>query len=390
MRLLLLNPTKLVGDSGGLAKVNAAFANAMLERGHEVATVHSDEREGDFFYAFADGVRIYNLNRRADGTLQKMPAYRKLLRELMRPFGHARAMEMNDRYYAGCFTSSLRSVIERERPDVIVAFQPLAAMLAITEVRTDVPVVSMSHGDPADYFINYPEAEWRALEHCAAAQVLLPGFEAALRERFPHLPVTVIGNVVPSYEKQAELLSDKARRKILFLGRLVKNHKQPQHLVEAFASLAGAYPDWDVELWGDDDRNHYRKELEARIADCGLQERIRLKGTTRDVESVLADGDVFVFPSRVEGFGLTLAEAMAAGLPVVCYRSCQASRLVEDGVSGLLAEDGVPSLAKCMEALMRDADLRDRMGRAARQAMRSYSADVIYAEWDKLLEKAVR
>lgn len=50
MRILLANFTKMVQDSGGLAKVNCAFANAMVERGHEVATVYSDDREGEFFF----------------------------------------------------------------------------------------------------------------------------------------------------------------------------------------------------------------------------------------------------------------------------------------------------------------------------------------------------
>ncbi len=50
MRILLANFTKMIGDSGGLAKVNVAFANETARRGHTVTTVYSDDREGDFFY----------------------------------------------------------------------------------------------------------------------------------------------------------------------------------------------------------------------------------------------------------------------------------------------------------------------------------------------------
>lgn len=57
MRILLANLTKLVGDTGGLAKVTAAFANEMQRRGHEVSLVYSDVQTGDFYYPLDAGIR---------------------------------------------------------------------------------------------------------------------------------------------------------------------------------------------------------------------------------------------------------------------------------------------------------------------------------------------
>ena len=50
MKILLANFTKMVDDSGGLAKVTANFANEMIKRGHEVVLIYSDEKTGNFFY----------------------------------------------------------------------------------------------------------------------------------------------------------------------------------------------------------------------------------------------------------------------------------------------------------------------------------------------------
>ena len=50
MRILLANFSKMVGDTGGLAKVNVAFANEMARRGHTVTTVYADDREGAPFF----------------------------------------------------------------------------------------------------------------------------------------------------------------------------------------------------------------------------------------------------------------------------------------------------------------------------------------------------
>ena len=119
-----------------------------------------------------------------------------------------------------------------------------------------------------------------------------------------------------------------------------------------------------------------------------MSERIVFKGTTDDVASVLQTGDVFVFPSAFEGFGLTLAEAMSMGLPVVGCKSCVAvNELIQDGVNGLLAEEGADGLAQSMRMLMENQDLRMKMGKAARASMRKYEASAIWAVWEALLKE---
>ena len=124
------------------------------------------------------------------------------------------------------------------------------------------------------------------------------------------------------------------------------------------------------------------------IQRAGLEQRVFLKGTTHDVASVLQKGDLFVFPSAYEGFGLTLAEGMSMGLPVVGYKNCVAvNELIQDGITGFLAEDGVDGMVHSMKILMENQDLRVRMGVAARESMRQYEASVIWDEWESLLDE---
>nr|WP_252894395.1 glycosyltransferase [Veillonella denticariosi] len=59
-------------------------------------------------------------------------------------------------------------------------------------------------------------------------------------------------------------------------------------------------------MGGQEDRKIYKKELDRIVVREGLQERIRFMGTTKDIPSVLTQGDLFVFPSAYEGFGLSL------------------------------------------------------------------------------------
>ena len=57
MNILLVNTTKMVGDTGGLAKVTSAFANEMNKRGHTVSVIYADERSGDFFFPIDKGIK---------------------------------------------------------------------------------------------------------------------------------------------------------------------------------------------------------------------------------------------------------------------------------------------------------------------------------------------
>ena len=179
----------------------------------------------------------------------------------------------------------------------------------------------------------------------------------------------------------------KDRYKIVFVARLDKNHKRPHLLIEAFAPLAAKYPNWDIELWGQEDRKIYKKELDMIVSKAGLGDRVHFMGTTTDVPSVLVKADIFAFPSAYEGFGLSLGEAMSMGLPAIGYKSCSAvNELIIEGETGILCDDGVAPLTAALERLMQDKNLRVTMGQAGRDRMKQFSPESIWGQWDELLK----
>ena len=389
MKLLLANLSDMVDDTGGLAKVHCSFANEMKQRGHDVAMVFCDDKIGKPFFSVDDGVELYNLQHYEDTDIL-FPKCLKVKREIIRAFSTQRARAVNNEFVEEYLLKSANSILHKFRPDTIISFQPAASKLFLCDLETRVPVITMNHGTTEDIFHIYPQAEIPALRKSAACQVLLPIFAEPIKKRFPKMKIAVIGNVVPQYEEEAELACAKEQYKIIFIGRLVKKIKRPHLLIEAFSKLADTFPHWSVEIWGDGSKKSYQWFLETIIRRKGLSERIFLKGTTHNVASVLQKGDLFVFPSAFEGFGLTLAEAMSMGLPPLGCKSCVAvNELIQDGVNGLLAEDGVDSLAQSMRMLMENQDLRVRLGKAARASMRKYEASVIWAAWEDLLDECV-
>ena len=104
-----------------------------------------------------------------------------------------------------------------------------------------------------------------------------------------------------------------------------------------------------------------------------IQDKVVFKGKIPEEElrSLYDDCDVYLSPTRYESFGLTLIEAMAYAKPVVSCRAGAVPELVDHGRTGLLVELGdVAGLADAIVSLARDAEMRRRIGAAAREHVR--------------------
>jgi glycosyltransferase involved in cell wall biosynthesis len=147
------------------------------------------------------------------------------------------------------------------------------------------------------------------------------------------------------------------------VGRLTAI-KQQQLFLEAALQIASAYPALVFLIAGDGD---LRAELEASAATLGLADRVRFLGWRRDLETIYGATDVFLLTSRNEGTPVALIESMAAGCAGVSTDVGGVADVLESDAVGLLAPDGdAPALARCVTALLGDADRRRRMGQAGR------------------------
>jgi len=147
------------------------------------------------------------------------------------------------------------------------------------------------------------------------------------------------------------------------VGRLTAI-KQQQLFLEAALQIAAAHPALVFLIAGDGD---LRAELEASAATLGLADRVRFLGWRRDLETIYGATDVFLLTSRNEGTPVALIESMAAGCAGVSTDVGGVADVLESDAVGLLAPDGdAPALARCVIALLADADRRRRMGQAGR------------------------
>jgi glycogen synthase len=173
--------------------------------------------------------------------------------------------------------------------------------------------------------------------------------------------------------------------RVLFVGRL-EERKGIEVFLEAAKAILRAHPQVHVDIVGNETRMGansvvYQEAFNADRDAAAVRDRVSFHG---DVSEAALRGycracDIFVAPSRFKSFGLILLAAMMFGKPAIGCKVGGMIEIVEDGVSGLLAEPGdVSSLTACLQQLVTDPQLRARLGAAARRRYESsFTVDVM-------------
>lgn len=172
-------------------------------------------------------------------------------------------------------------------------------------------------------------------------------------------------------------------------ARLVPE-KGHEYLVRALKVLESEMPDLYVLIVGD---GRHRGALENLVKKLALEKRVVFTGNLEDVSHALAAMDVFVLPAVWrEGFGLSIAEAMACGKPVIATNIWALNALVHHGVNGLLVEPrNVDSLVSALRLVRLDPVLRQRIAKEGqRTAHESFTVDRMAQELEVVYEEALK
>ena len=215
-----------------------------------------------------------------------------------------------------------------------------------------------------------------ALQSAAAVVVLGEDWVARLEPFAPGATWRIVANGVPL--PRDDNRSSEGTFAALSLANLEPG-KGPRDLVSAVALAQRNGFAGEVLLAGRETEPGQKDDLLKHIAACGCDGLVRFLGvvTGPDKEAAFRRANCFVLPSYAEGLPMAMLEAMAHGLPVIVTRVGAIPEVVTDGVEGFLIEPGdVAALADRLLRLASDADLRSRMGLAARRRVEAgYSLD---------------
>ena len=178
--------------------------------------------------------------------------------------------------------------------------------------------------------------------------------------------------------------SSLSSKRIITIGRY-SYEKGWDLLLRIWALVEKEYKDWQLDVYGMGDPTPYVRMLDNLSID---KKRCHLNASLVSVEEGYLRSSILVQPSRTEGFGLVIVEAMACGLPVIAFDCENGPRsILADGEEGyLIPAFDVELFADRLRKLMSDENLRNNMGDKGQKKSQSYHIDSIGKQWKQLFD----
>lgn len=356
-------------QGGGAEHVLATVCNNLAERGHEVILVY-DFRWKDYY--ISEKVRQIDVS-----SFEKDTATGGLINRYYN--------KMANRFRSYRF---FKRFVKEETPDAVTCFLRNWSWQLAFVCKGRVPLVySERNTFDWDYKL-WSDKIVKGLWYRMGDAVTVMSYydKAFLRNRYKR---TFVMHNPLSYEP----LSDEEykdsfiqRKNILACGRLVPA-KGFDHLIKAFSHLAADFPEWDVDIAGQDmQHSNYSIYLKQLVKDNGLEDRVHFIGFHHDMDQVMRQHSVFCLCSQHEGFPNVLSEALSMGMAVVSYDIVTGPReIIVDGLDGIIVENqDVDSLEKGLKKLMSDGNLRYNLGLKAIENIKRFEPNMIIDKWEQM------
>ena len=359
-----------VHSPGGMERVLLNKVRYLWEQGgNELTIVTTDQGGRPPFYTFPSGVKLVDLDINYTDDLN-LPALQRIPSFLKRRRLHRKR---------------LTAFLMAEKADIVVSLYPSESSF-IPFIRDGSKKVLELHYNKF-FRLQYARSgllglidRFRTWEDERIVRrfdrfVVLTQEDAGYWGALPNLQV-IPNAALPVPETRWSPYS----RRVIAVGRL-DYQKGFDRLVKAWALLPSDLRDsWQLEIFG---QGEWEVRLQELIRKKGVKESARVNAPTKEIFREYAASSFLVMSSHYEGFPMVLLEAMACGLPGVCFTfPCGPKDVIEDGKNGLLVPEGdIPALAGAMERLMRDQALRERMSTAAREIIRTYSEEKVMQQW---------
>jgi len=372
---------------GGAERVATVLANNFVRLGHKVIFATNKGRYDEpFVYPIDEKVTLFKCyerfleskkNKLFQGLIDKCALIRKA-------------------YHFVCYRVepyvTLRKVIVKEKPDVVLGFMHTASFQAlIASLGTGAKVVSTEHNafeGPACLPLSFKSRFFKfVVNKCFKAVTVLTEADKHLAER-------TLGNVchIPNplpFEVLGATKMDERRKRIVAVGRLdAWYYKGFDLLIEAWGKIARKCPWWSLEIvgCGSDDSVAYLKSL---IRQNDVEDSVVLSGFQNDMSAVFRKAEIFVLSSRCEAFGMVLVEAMSQGCAcIACDYNGRQREIIKNDSEGIVIEpENIEALSEAMMRLVHNDSDRMSMRKCGLLRSSEYEAPKVMKHWLKLFDE---
>lgn len=370
--------TPALYSAGGVERVVAVKANYFAELlGYDVTIIVTEGKGRDCFFSISDKVRVINYELNFE-ELWRLSFLKKVFTYLCKQRR---------------FKKKLKADLMLIRPDITISTlrREINFLTRMNDGSLKIGELHVNRANYRNFDTNHSyllkqlfAKMWMnsLLKHLKRLDKMVVLTDNALND-WPELDnVVKIPDALPFKIDGASELSSK---RVLSIGRYAYD-KGNDLLLQAWAIIEKQMLGWSLDIYGNGNKEPYLRQM----AELGIdQQRCHLFGPVTNVKEEYLSSSVFVLPSRFEGFGLVIIEAMACGVPVVAFDCENGPRsIITDGENGFLIPPFDISLfAEKVMLLMRDKKLRYRMGVNAQKAVSQYGIDGIGQQWKQLFEE---
>lgn len=378
--------TPALYSAGGVERIVSAKASYFAEyMGYDVSVIVTEGNGNASFFPLSPKVHIINLNLNFEelwtkGFFAKVCMYLKKQRQ---------------------YKKRLKAELMRIRPDFTITTlrREINFINEIDDGSIKVGELHLSRanfrGDennPTNIVNHFFFSWWRKnlVKHLKRLDKFVVLTEKAFDEwpELDNLAMIPDPLVIDVEAQELNIIEALRAKRIITVGRYAYE-KGYDLLLKAWAIVEKAHPDWSLEIYGMGNRAPYEKIIE----DLGINPmHCHLNGSLADVKSEYLKSSFLVLPSRTEGFGLVLIEAMACGLPVIAFNCENGPRsIISDGENGLLISPyDIKTLANKMILLIQDEELYKKLSENGKVKSDSFSIEKIAHQWKQLFDELIQ
>lgn len=352
MKIGFIIPSML---GGGAERVMSILCNEFCRRGNDIILMLSEDSD-NVSYQLSDDVKICDISSDNSGFVAKVPDY----------------------------INKIKNNIIEHKIDLIVSFITRTNICAIIAAKiTHTPVIVSERNNPylvpgssflrkiRDFIYRYSDGV-----------VFQTGYARDYFCKRIRDKSTIIMNPISESVKKYE---NSHKINVIVTACRLAPQKNLTLLIKAFSKIANQIPDYNVEIYGEGEE---KDKLSLLISELGLENRIILKGYSKNVIEKVARAKIFVLSSDFEGLSNSVIEAMCVGTACVVTDSPTYGNrdLIINGENGFLVDVGDDdALAKRILKLAVDEDLNAKVSQNAKEMYFRVNCDQIIKEWEEFI-----
>lgn len=352
---------RLSGVMGGMEKQILDIANGLINLKFEVLIISIDGSGTAPFFDYNSNIKFISLN--IGDSTKKASLYHRVLRQI--------------RTYV---------ILKSWKIEIAIAFMIGSFWYSVLPAKlARVPIVLAERNGPSIYELTsakkYKKFIFLSMVFSSFIVVQFDSFKNGypnyLREKIRVIPNRITKQVARSFSKKSEF-------KFVFAGRY-SHQKQVVELVNAFCKFNSKFKNTKLLMFGE---GELANEIMDIIKCNRMQSKIELHDPVHDLNQIFNAGDVMISPSIWEGFPNSVAESLAAGMPVAGFSDCEGlSSLIIPGVNGWLIDrkNRTDSIIELLEIVYFEKSKIESFSANSAHSVRKYQDEKIYDLWAELI-----